>query len=121
MLSVDITLDEEPHELESLAQWLKLEDDLRGRVHPRVRPIEPGEMGGALHTIAVAVGSGGAVSVLVQSLFAWLTSRRKSAQIHLRLSREDGREAEIVFNGAHNLEAVTDKLLKFVDNGEKLA
>lgn len=120
MLSVDITLDEEPHELESLAQWLKLEDDLRGRVHPSAMPIEPGEMGGALHTIAVAVGSGGAVSVLVQSLFAWLTSR-KSAQIHLRLSREDGREAEIVFNGAHNLEAVTDKLLKFVDNGEKLA
>lgn len=120
VLSVEITLDEAPHVLESLAQWLKLEDDLRGRVHPKTSQIEPGEMGGVLQIIAVAVSSGGAISILVQSLFAWL-STRKSGQIHLRLTREDGREAELTFNGAHNLDAVTEKLLRFVNNGEKSA
>lgn len=117
MLSVGITLGEECDELRSLVQWLRLEDDLRGRIHPTRRPIEPGQMGGALDAIIVAVSSGGAIVVLVQSLFTWLTKRR-TTEIYLRVTREDGREVELSFNGSHDIEAVTGKLIEFID-GEK--
>ena len=70
--------------------------------------------------VTVAIGSGGAIAVLVQSLFAWLTNH-KTTQIHLRITREDGREVEVCFNGAHDLNAVIDKLLKFVGDSEKPA
>ncbi|MFJ9618820.1 effector-associated constant component EACC1 [Streptomyces noursei] len=45
-------------QLRSLMDWLRHEDGLRGRVRACQSPPAPGEMGGALDALAVAVGSG---------------------------------------------------------------
>ncbi|MGH3771052.1 MAG: effector-associated constant component EACC1 [Pseudonocardiaceae bacterium] len=44
-------------ELRSLPKWLRREDTLRGRVRSVQEPVRPGQMGGALDALVVALGS----------------------------------------------------------------
>ncbi|WP_035302986.1 effector-associated constant component EACC1 [Actinokineospora inagensis] len=81
-------------ELRTLARWLRDEDDLRGHVHLVNHPIHPGHMGGALDAVAVALSSGGTLTVLVKSLFTYLSTRRKEVVLKLRLKDAQGREFE---------------------------
>lgn len=83
----------------SLSSWLSLDEALRGRVRPVRRPPAPDEMGTALDVLAVAVGSGGAVTVLAGALHAWLQQRR-STSVRVRVIGQDGSGIEIE---AHNL------------------
>lgn len=70
--------DEPMDELALLADWLRQEPDLRGLVTvPRDAP-RPGELGSATEVLAVAVGSGGTLSVLAASLQTFLTVRRRA-------------------------------------------
>jgi hypothetical protein len=71
--------------LRSLLRWLRREPELRGRVGITSRPPRAGEMGSVPELLTVAVGSGGAVSVLAASLRAWLAQpRRSDVKITLR-------------------------------------
>ncbi|MFI0486845.1 hypothetical protein [Actinomadura sp. 9N215] len=76
-----------------LCDWLGLEDELRGRVRPQRRAPKPGEMGASVELLTVAVGSGGAVVVLLQSVCTWLTSR--GADVKVTVSADDGRRIEV--------------------------
>ncbi|WP_405578389.1 hypothetical protein [Streptomyces sp. NBC_01092] len=68
-------------DLSSLYEWLTGEDELRGLVRVGRRPIGETELGSAVELLTVALGAGGAGSVLSASLITWLKTRRTSAKI----------------------------------------
>jgi hypothetical protein len=72
----------------ALWDWLSSEDELRGRVRQQSKPIAQGEMGSALDVLAVAAGSGGALTVLVKSLSTWLTHRGQDTKIRLTMTEK---------------------------------
>lgn len=65
-------------DLGSLYEWLRNEDGLRGRVRLVREPFGEEEMGAAQDAIAVALGSGGALTVLASALPVWMRQRRGS-------------------------------------------
>ncbi len=70
-------------ELFGLLEWFNDDDELRGRVRLPSTPIRLGEMGGVTDALVVALGAGGAASVLAQSLTAWFTHRRSDITLTL--------------------------------------
>lgn len=84
----------DPAELESLSDWVRREHELGGRVtYVGARPRE-GELGALVEALVVAVGSGGAVSVLAASLKAWISLPRRS-DVRIKIENTDGRVVEI--------------------------
>jgi hypothetical protein len=65
-------------ELDSLNEWLRNEPELAGRIKTAASPPQPGELGALAEALVVAVGSGGAISVLAGSLKAWLSLPHRS-------------------------------------------
>lgn len=63
-------------EVASLSEWLGREAVFRGRVQLERQPFEPGHMGAIADTLTVALGAGGAVTVLASSVSVWLRQRR---------------------------------------------
>lgn len=80
--------------LRSLLDWLRHEDTLRGRVRAAHTPVRPGEMGGVLDVLVVALGSGGAGAALATSVSTWLSQPRR-ADVKLTITAEDGRHIEL--------------------------
>ncbi|MGW4242369.1 effector-associated constant component EACC1 [Nocardia sp. NPDC004722] len=62
-------------ELVSLTDWLLQEPELRGGVESEPPDVAPDEMGGLEDVLVVALGGGGAVTVLVRSIVTWLQIR----------------------------------------------
>ncbi|WP_436501105.1 effector-associated constant component EACC1 [Actinokineospora sp. HUAS TT18] len=81
----------ESAELESLYDWLSGDADLQ--VAMRVHEPKPGELGAVSDALMVAVGSGGAITVLAASLRAWI-QRPRHAQIKITVINGE-RTAEI--------------------------
>ncbi|WP_369392486.1 hypothetical protein AB5J72_36560 [Streptomyces sp. CG1] len=84
-------------QLRSLMDWLRHEDGLRGRVRALQRSPAPGEMGGALDVLAVAVGSEGMGVVLANCLSTWIAQRR--SDLRITVSTRDGRTVEVDAKG----------------------
>jgi hypothetical protein len=80
--------------LRSLLDWLRHEDTLRGGVRMAQTSVRPGEMGGVLDVLVVALGSGGAGAVLATSVSTWLSQPRR-ADVTLTVTAEDGRRIEL--------------------------
>jgi hypothetical protein len=88
-----ITTDD-PGELRSLLEWLRREDELRGRVNLEGAVDPSGEqMGAVLDVLTVALGSGGALAVLAGSLSTWFTQRRSDVKV--TVVGPDGRRIEV--------------------------
>ncbi|MDX6389269.1 MAG: hypothetical protein QOJ73_332 [Streptosporangiaceae bacterium] len=77
--------DGSPDDLGSLYRWLRNEDALRGCLRFVLAPFGTEEMGTAQDAIAVAMGSGGAFTILATALPVWLRQRRGS-QIKLEVT-----------------------------------
>jgi hypothetical protein len=73
--------DETTDELRSLRAWLVGEDELRGRVTMVEQPPRPGELGPVTDALLVALGQGGAATVLAAGLVSWLRSRHGDINI----------------------------------------
>ena len=84
-ISVNLASDDD---LRQLANWLRDEDELRGRVRLVERPIEPGHMGGVLDTVQI-VATSGTATALVTSLFGWLRHRRTAERVTLRVGETE--------------------------------
>lgn len=80
--------------LRSLLDWLRHEDTLRGRVRAAHAPVRPGEMGGVLDVLMVALGSGGVGAALATSISTWLSQPRR-ADVKLTITAENGRHLEL--------------------------
>lgn len=75
-LSVDGT--ESDGELERLASWLRQEPELRGRVKPPGTKPTEGELGVLEDALVAAVSGGGAITVLITALQAFLSMRKRA-------------------------------------------
>ncbi|MFI9843954.1 hypothetical protein ACIHFD_43450 [Nonomuraea sp. NPDC051941] len=93
-IALSFVSDHSRADLESLFDWFQGEKELRGRVRWADVPPKPGEMGGAMEVILVAVGSGGFLSVLATSIQTWLARPRMSS-IKIRVRNGNGLEIEI--------------------------
>ena len=83
--------------LRSLRQWLNSEPTLRGRVDFVQLPPSPGKLGSVADTLMVALASGGALTVLAQSVSVWLQQRHSEIVIEIR--EENGRTTSISAKG----------------------
>lgn len=72
---------DEVGELAALLEWLRGERGLAGAIREVRLPPGPGELGGAVEVLAVALGAGGAAGTLARSLFGWLRTRRPSLTV----------------------------------------
>jgi hypothetical protein len=81
-------------DLESLCDWLNREHALMGRVRLTGSPLRENELGAASEVLVIAVGSGGAISVLAGALKAWVSLPRRT-DIRIRVQGADGRVVQI--------------------------
>ncbi len=84
-------------EFGALQRWLADEDEFRGRVKAENAPLRPGQMGGLVEALTVAVASGGALSVLAGSVSVWLQQRR--SKLTVKIINPDGSSQEITAQG----------------------
>lgn len=80
--------------LEELADWLAMEPALRGCISRPSQAPDPRTLGSLDDVLAIAVGSGGTLSVLAASLKAFLSLPRRS-DIHITVTSKDGTRVEI--------------------------
>lgn len=103
-------------ELESLDDWLRGERELTGRVKLVSAQPREGQLGALSDALVVAVGSGGAVSVLAASLKAWLSLPRRS-DVRIRIHRIDGSSVDIdakrVGAGQVNVQSLIQQALDY--------
>ncbi len=90
---ISVTGGETVAEAESLTDWLRGEPGLT-RVTLTGRAPAPGEMGSVLDAVTVALGAGGALSVLASSLRVWFAQPRRS-DVRLKIRRADGGTLEL--------------------------
>lgn len=81
-------------DLESLGDWLRGELELAGRVKAAGSPPTRGQLGALTDVLTVALGSGGAITVLAASLKGWLSLPRRS-DVRIKIHRPDGGAVEI--------------------------
>ncbi|HEV2634864.1 MAG TPA: hypothetical protein VGX23_06925 [Actinocrinis sp.] len=90
-------------ELEDLCDWLRAEYELSGRVDLVRTPTAPGgsgtipgprEMGAIPAALEIALGSGGALTVLAASIKSWFEQPRRSTY-RIRVPVSGGRVVEI--------------------------
>jgi hypothetical protein len=87
-------------EVAALLGWLRGEPGLAGAIREVRTPPRPGELGGAVEALVVALGPGGAAGVLAGSLFGWLRTRRPSLKVTVAMgSRSITVEASEVRDG----------------------
>jgi hypothetical protein len=103
---LDVRISTDPgEELSSLQDWLAHEPELRAQVRPVRPPPVDGQLGAATEVLAVAVGTGGAMSVLAASLKSWLSQPRR-ADVRVTILAPDGRLIEVDAKRVENVEAV---------------
>ncbi|GAA3052862.1 effector-associated constant component EACC1 [Actinokineospora globicatena] len=88
-------------DLRELANWLRDEDELRGRVRLRNAPVREGDMGVGIDALTIALGSGGAGTVLIRSVLTYLTTRRKAVVVDLELKDGDKSFSAKLTNESH--------------------
>jgi hypothetical protein len=76
-------------ELRSLFRWLQEESPRPGRVEIIRRKPGPGQMGAVTDTLQIALGAGGAITVLAGSVSAWMKTRRERVILRLRHNGEE--------------------------------
>lgn len=97
--------------LMQLSAWLRQEPDLRTRVAFAPTAPSPGELGTAMDALVVAVGSGGALSVLAASLKAFLAlPRRSDIRLTIRQSAS-GHAVELDMKRVSDVEAILREVL----------
>ncbi|GAA2981403.1 hypothetical protein [Kitasatospora sp. NPDC006786] len=96
--------------LAELSDWLGQEPGLRGLVTPADAVPGPGELGAVADVLVVALGAGGAVSVLAASLQAFLAQPRRS-DVRIVVSVADGRQVEVDAKRVDDVEALLRQVL----------
>ncbi|HEV8558659.1 MAG TPA: hypothetical protein VGR06_20005 [Actinophytocola sp.] len=89
--------DDAHDELGSLRRWLADEPEFRGRVRMQEAPVQFGQMGGLVEALSVAVASGGALTVLANSVSVWLRERRSTLTV--KIVKPDGTVEDINASG----------------------
>jgi hypothetical protein len=101
-------------ELADLGEWLGGEGELRGRVRAVRGPIGDSELGSATELLTVALGAGGAGTVLASSLKTWLMTRRTTAKITVKSA---GRSVTLDIQTAADVAPLLEQILKAAGEG----
>lgn len=104
-----VSLADADEELRSLAAWLRDEDQFRGRVRLNETPIQHGQMGGVLDTVVTVVSSGTA-SAFVSSLFSWLTHKRETRRVTLKVRAGGNQEIEISCGSSDEIQPIVEQV-----------
>lgn len=100
-------------DIASLGAWLGEERELRGRVWVLGTPIGDDQLGSLPDVVSVAVGAGGAGTVLASSLITWLQSRRTTAKITVEAA---GRSVTLEIQTLEDVRPLLVKILKADDD-----
>ncbi|ONI70631.1 hypothetical protein ALI144C_49340 [Actinosynnema sp. ALI-1.44] len=111
--NASITVDGTEDDLRALGNWLRDEDDLRGRVRLDSAPIEEGQMGAVLDAVVVVLTSATA-GTLIRSVKDWLIATRNAKKVTLKLTSKDGGKLELSVGSAEDAEAALDAARKFL-------
>ncbi|MEV6694962.1 hypothetical protein AB0M35_26145 [Micromonospora sp. NPDC051196] len=118
-----LSADENTHEsgveplYEDLCDWLVTEPDLRPLVSLHKRTPRQGELGGLVEALTIAVGSGGAITVLAGALGVWLSrARNRAVRIEIRQQRGGGRT--IVLDARNTRTDAIERMLRELTAGE---
>jgi membrane-associated two-gene conflict system component 1 (EACC1) len=101
-------------ELAALGEWLQGEDELRGRIRTAHGAIGETELGPVVELLTVALGAGGAGTVLASSLKTWLMTRRTTAKI---IVKSGGRSVALDIQTADEVAPLLEQILKVGDDG----
>ena len=101
-------------ELAALGEWLNHEDELRGRVHAAHPPIGETELGSVTELLTVALGSGGAGTVLATSLKTWLLTRKTTAKITVKCA---GRSVSLDLQTVDEVAPLLEQILNSGNDG----
>ena len=101
-------------ELAALGEWLQGEEELRGRIRTVHGAIGETDLGPAVELLTVALGSGGAGTVLASSLKTWLMTRRTTAKITVK---SGGRSVTLAIQTADEVTPLLEQILKADDDG----
>ena len=101
-------------DLAALGEWLQGEDELRGRIRTVHGVIGETELGSVAELLAVALGTGGAGTVLASSLKTWLLTRRTTAKITVKSGR---RSVTLDIQTAGEVTPLLEQILKTGDDG----
>ena len=91
----------------SLASFLSAERELRGRVHAEEKDPERESMGSVGDLLTVAIGSGGALTVLLASVSTWLKNSRSDIKVEIR-----GKRGSAVIIDAKRVKSIDDAQLR---------
>lgn len=89
-------------ELRSLFTWLGGREEFRGRVRLVEAAPAPGTLGGWPEVLAVALGEGGAVTVLASAVMSWVRSR--TSDVTLTISRPGGMSVKVTTAGVRGMD-----------------
>lgn len=115
-MTVSITLDGADEKLRSLANWLRDEDDLRGRVRVSRAPIPDEHMGAALDAIVVILTSA-TMGTMFTSVKDWLVAKGAAEKVTLTLRSETGREIDLTCSSAADVETLLGSAREFFQEG----
>lgn len=96
--------------LAELQDWLRQEPALRGKVKAVDGVPKPGELGIVTDLLSVALGSGGAITVLAASLKAFFAQPRRS-DLKVTIRTADGGTVEIDAKRVADVESLLAKAL----------
>jgi hypothetical protein len=92
-LRLSVESGNEVSDFEELSDWLRQEEGLRGLISEGDAEPAADELGALVDVLVAAVGSGGALTVLLSSLQAFIATR--GADIKITLKGEGGREVTV--------------------------
>ncbi|WUD70277.1 hypothetical protein OG937_45970 [Streptomyces sp. NBC_00510] len=105
-------------ELGELAEWLRHERELRGRVRLEHGVPAPDEMSGGLpEALVVALSTGGAATVLARAAVEWVKHRTRD--VTLKVVRSSGESFEVSVQRATSDDALVTRLLDFLGPDEQ--
>ena len=93
----------------SLSAWLVEERAFRGRVQVVSSPIGEEQLGSLPDVVSVALGAGGAGTVLATSLTTWLQTRRSSTKLTVE---RDGRSVTLEIDTVHDVRPLLEQVLR---------
>lgn len=100
-------------DLAALGEWLQGEDELRGRIHTSRADIGETDLGGVVELLTVALGAGGAGTVLASSLKTWLQTRMTTAKIIVKSGK---RSVTLDIQNAGEVAPLLEQILKAGDD-----
>lgn len=96
-------------ELESLHDWLDHESDLRGRVTAAQAEPTANQLGVGADTLSIAVGAGGAISVLASALKGFFAQPRRT-DITITIQTRTGTRIDLDAKNVKDVDALLSRL-----------